>query len=1113
MSEEPTSDDTPPIAPDTAPPARGWRPRALHFHLSFWTLLSAGLISVFILLASMSATGQVIVLPKWVTQKALAEIRKAVPEMNFTLRRVEFGMMKNGRPMIRLVDLGVKDTTGLDLAQLNGVEAGFGIGAMLMGRFEPTLLRLQGAQMTLRRFSDGTFALTLGQSAGTTGSFASMLDGLDAAFTAGPLATTSRLEANDLTLTLEDARSGRLWQVTNGGLAVTPSDNTIDTTVHFDVFNQTEQLATTELSFRTSKTTSEASLSARFENVAARDIAAQTPALSFLSVIDAPISGALRTSIDTTGAIVDLAGALKIDSGALSPTPGAKPAAFDGAQIYIDFDPKTQRIDFQGASVRSELGTAQAEGQVYLTDFRGAWPNSMIGQITLSGGELNPGNMFEAPLFIDNGRADLRVTLDPFSIEIGQAVIFRGDNRYHGSGKISANADGWSVAIDGSFKAAGRDELLALWPLNIEPGGRDWVATRLLKGEATDGAVSWRLKPGDVLRMTGTFGLRDAVLRPMDTLPELQVERGYVTISPTSFTAVAEKASMVAPNGDVMDASGSGYRLPDLTQYQKTAVIDVAAKGTVRGALTVLELDPFFIFKGSDLGPDMARGQIAASGTIAFPVPMNPSTPIPPEDFDYDIAGTISHVTSDVVVKDKLLVADTLALSATSERVEISGPVRIGQAQAQGTWHLPFNRGVPGEPSIDGTITINQAALSEFGLAGLGGLVTGATRGHVELAMPPHAPPHLTLVSDLAGLAMHIPGTGWTKSARSSGSLSVEADLGDRPEAKSISFTANGLKATGSATTAEGGGLGEARFDRVQLGGWLDAPVLLTGRGETAPIAISLPGGTIDIRKAQLGGSGAGGVAAGARQPLTLVGVSLIVTEGIRISNLTGEFDLAGGLHGTYTGKISGAAIAGTVAQQKNGSAFRITSKNAGAVMSGAGVFSSAKGGSLELILAPAAAPGTYEGDFTVKDTRLVDAPAMAEMLAAVSVVGLIEQLNAEGILFNNVEGRFKLSPETLTLYHASAVGASMGVSLDGYYDMKSQQVDMQGVLSPLYIVNVLGGIVSPREGEGLVGFNFNLTGPAKEPKVSINPLSILLPGPLRDIFRRPAPTPDDPQP
>jgi hypothetical protein len=80
-----------------------------------------------------------------------------------------------------------------------------------------------------------------------------------------------------------------------------------------------------------------------------------------------------------------------------------------------------------------------------------------------------------------------------------------------------------------------------------------------------------------------------------------------------------------------------------------------------------------------------------------------------------------------------------------------------------------------------------------------------------------------------------------------------------------------------------------------------------------------------------------------------------------------------------------------------------------------------------------------------------------------------------------------------------------MGISMDGYYFLTEGRMDMQGVVSPIYLLNQVGGILT-RQGEGLVGFNYTLKGPASAPKVSVNPLSLLTPGMFREIFRRPPP-------
>ena len=79
---------------------------------------------------------------------------------------------------------------------------------------------------------------------------------------------------------------------------------------------------------------------------------------------------------------------------------------------------------------------------------------------------------------------------------------------------------------------------------------------------------------------------------------------------------------------------------------------------------------------------------------------------------------------------------------------------------------------------------------------------------------------------------------------------------------------------------------------------------------------------------------------------------------------------------------------------------------------------------------------------------------------------------------------------------------------MDGYYYPKTKQMDLQGVISPLYVLNAVGGLFS-RRGEGLIGFNYKLRGPTDAPVVSVNPLSALTPGVFRDLFRRQPPQRD----
>ena len=84
-------------------------------------------------------------------------------------------------------------------------------------------------------------------------------------------------------------------------------------------------------------------------------------------------------------------------------------------------------------------------------------------------------------------------------------------------------------------------------------------------------------------------------------------------------------------------------------------------------------------------------------------------------------------------------------------------------------------------------------------------------------------------------------------------------------------------------------------------------------------------------------------------------------------------------------------------------------------------------------------------------------------------------------------------------------------------YHFDDGTMDMRGVITPIYLLNgileqskMFGGIFGRKTGEGLFGFNYSIKGPVADPKVGVNPLSILTPGMFRELFRQPPPKPPE---
>lgn len=1061
-------------------------------------LLSVAALAVGLPLLALALSGTPLRAPDWVTERVQARLNERIGAGRVSLGGIELRVARNLRPRLQMYNVGVFDDGGAEVARLNQLRARLAAGDLLRGDVHLQSLAVSGAQITVRRRTDGTFALSFGAGAGASGTLAGVLDGLDQAFAADPLSRLDSILADELTITLEDSRSGRLWQVTEGRIVLEQTESSLDLTVSADVFNGTEELATTVIGFRTQKGSPQASLTATFENAAAADIAAQSPALTFLSVLDAPISGALRASIDAEGEIEGLAGTLEVGRGALQPTPDTPPIGFDGGRAYVAYDPEKQAVTFSQVSLQSDAATVTAEGTALLGEFTAGWPGAMVGQFALTDATLQPKGLFAEPMKFARGAVDFRLRLDPFSIDIGQVALSEGDQRFNGRGRVRAGTAGWDVALDLDLNTIPLNRALALWPVAVAPGTRDWLGRNVLSGEISDLTGAFRLSTGAPTQLSISYVYNDATVQALNTLPPIRNAAGFASLTGKTYTMVVEQGDVAAPVGGRIDVAGSVFQIADVTQTVSRAEVALATDSTITAALSLLDLPPFQFMTKAELPVELASGRARLHADIAFPVKRVIELP----DVSHSVSGVLTDVDSDTLVQGRSIHADRLELRADTQGITISGPGELGKVPVDVTWSQAFGPDTKGASRVEGTIELSQAFMDEFNINLPPGSISGRGVAQLAVEMVKDQAPRFVLSSDLNRVRVVLRALDWSKPANRTGSLEVSGRLGDRPAIDRLRLDAPGLSASGVVDLTEGGALQSAQFDRVRVGNWLDGPVTLTGRGRTVSPAVAVRGGNIDLRAAAFGaGDGDGG-------PLSLTLDRLTVSEGIALTGFRGEFRAGSGLDGRFSALVNGRApISGTVVPTRTGAAIRIVSDRAGLVLEAADVLRNARGGDMDLTLNPTGATGVYNGRLNVRGTRIIRAPALTELISAISVVGLLDQMNSGGISLSEVDADFRLDSNRLTLYRSSAVGPSIGISLSGIYDLKNSRMDMQGVLSPVYFLNGVGQIFS-RRGEGLFGFNFRLSGNAKDPRVTVNPLSILTPGMFREIFRRPPPQP-----
>ena len=1085
-----------------APPVASGRRRG---RLGLWLLLSLALIVAASGFGAMALTGRPILMPGWVVERIEARINRAIssPGASMDLGAVELLVDERFVPRVRLRGVEIR-SGGVPVAVLPELRASFWPKPLLRGRVEPRSLRISGAQVMLRRTADGALDLSFMQGAAAgvrhIGSLPEGLEALEAVFALPVLAGIARIEADDLEIVLDDQRAGQRWIVSNGRLNLTQDAAELSLSLSFEVAGEVAggTPASAQLSLTSSKAGPEASVGATVNRVRATDLAAQAPALAWLAVLDAPISGAFRSSVDARGRVGAMDGTLEIGAGALRPVEGIRPVAFDGAKLYFGYDPAEAVIEFREVTVESAALRARGTARAWLQGMETGFPTGLVAQVALSDLRADPLGLFETPVAFQSGAMDLKLTLDPFRLSVGQFVLVDEiGRRISAAGTASADTDGWDLALDVALDAVAHDRLVALWPVALVPRTREWIAENVTTGELFDVRAAVRLAPGTVSRMSLAYEFRGAEVRVLKTLPPVQEGSGYATIEGSTHTLVVDRGHVVAPNGEPVDMAGSVMTVPDIEQKPAPVEIVLRTSSTVSAALSLLDEPPFRIMQKAGRGIDIAEGRAQAEARLKLTL----ADRVKPEDVDYDVTARLTGVRSDKLVPGREVLSDALDLRADGQGITLSGPGTLSGVPFRVAWRQEAGAAQRGRSHLDGTVELSPRFLKAFNIGLPPGMLQGEGIADISIDLAPDTPPAFRLRSDLNRVTLSIPQIGWGKPAVQIGTLDVSGQLGSPPAVDALRLEAPGLSVSGSVALQADGALAVARLTRAQFGDWFDGGVELRSRGAGRVPAVVVTGGSADLRRADFGTGGGSGDS----PPIEVALDRLTVSETIALTRLRGNFSSQGGFSGRFTGLVNGAAeVSGTVAPTRgtNRTGLRVQSQDAGAVFRAAGIFARARGGAMDLVLTPrGAGKGSYDGALSVRDLRVQDAPVLAELLNAVSVIGLLEQLAGEGLLFNTVDARFTLSPDRVEILESAAMGASLGVSMAGAYGLKSGRMELRGVVSPIYLVNALGQIVS-RRGEGLFGFNYTISGTAKAPTVSVNPLSILTPGFFREIFR-----------
>jgi hypothetical protein len=480
------------------------------------------------------------------------------------------------------------------------------------------------------------------------------------------------------------------------------------------------------------------------------------------------------------------------------------------------------------------------------------------------------------------------------------------------------------------------------------------------------------------------------------------------------------------------------------------------------------------------------------------------------------------------------LAAAELILSQSGNQLTATGNGLVSGLPATFSVTSPDSQAVTLKLRLDPDNGVTRILQGYTGLA-----LDGATG--LQLALNPLAGgvQLVDMVFLLDETAIEVPQINWTKASDEAGRASLQLRLvnGRIEAAENIDLSIGSLSAAGRLIFASDGQLHGGYVSGLKLPG-LDLDQLLLERLGDGTMQINAEGSAVDLTSLRRGE----GLSEGRAIKLDITAGRIQVDENFSLSgHLIGSSDRSGngqvqlqgallangsallseasiearfgpqGEHLSGVGLIGGgeAQLSFTPTRQGTPGQLEITTKNAGPVLKGLGITDAILGGEMVLINQfPTRDLREFDTVIDIRDFRIREAPAAVRAFSVLSLAGLYALVEGDGTGFARGEARFSSKNGFHRIESVRASGAALGIAMVGSYDRNSRQVDVSGNLVPVNQLSeiigrlpLLGELLTGIDKSGLFTTQFTYRGSVDDPKVEVNPVSLLTPGLIRDLF------------
>ena len=840
---------------------------------------------------------------------------------------------------------------------------------------------------------------------------------------------------------------------------------------------------------------------------------------------DMPIAAGFDLGLKPDDTLREAAGRFKIGPGFMRiDDPDQEPQFIDAVDGAFHWNPAKRQIDVDTLNYE-ESGTRLSFAGHVTSPLNDVDP-WRVEMATTEEGVVAPERKGQEPIAITNALLSGRLLLAQKTFVIDRFVFQSTKGGLALAGQVDW-IDGPHVRFGAKIDPTPVKVAERLWPAFAASPVRAWILSHFEDGMLTSGSMQIDFDKNALTRMRADrapldsavsldFTISNGRLRFLDGVPPLEHGEGVGHITGRTSHFTINTATMDA-KGQTINVSDVAFVVPNANVHPVMASLSAHLSGSVEAVNYVLTREAIKPYASIPLDPATLHGR--ADGRLEQIMVLGPHKE---EANPLKVDAKLTNFSADRLIGKEGLDNATVGIVVDDGTLKATGQGRIFGTQA----NFEITRVGGGVPNALINLTLDDAARTRVGLPAIPG-VAGPIGAKVSASLGDPAKIKAQVDLDLTKTSIAAAILGLSKPAGKPARIAFAVTPGDtKTVVDPLVIDVGSLQAKGIVDLAGDMDFQSARFSsfRVSPG---DDMKLEVGKADDT-FKLTIRGSTIDARPflkaltstpANESTAMAKSAKAEKAEADSFKGFDIDLKSGILTGFnkevLTGvDLNLSrrGPLIRQFAvqGHFGRNVVQGSMAADQT---VKIYASDSGALLSFIDLYKHMEGGQLNASMKLGA--DTLAGYLEIKDFTLRDEPAIRRLVAQSTEVSAPGQdadaarrIDAGAVRFRRLKVNFSRAGSRLELRDATMYGPEIGLSVDGWLDYSHDRVAMNGTFVPAFAINnlfsqipVLGVFLGGKSNEGLLAITFKISGLASSPTLSINPLSFITPGFVRNIF------------